>query len=231
MRRDQNENSLILQTAILTALVSSAVHAQTTPVGPVTATITQLNYDQSGGVVNGFLIGTNVLLTFRQPVCGGIGTLGNVGDSVTYSGSAHTFTSGFQIVAVTSYTDGANTYPPAQVFTRPSAYPLTAGTITQLNYDPENGAINGFVLTPQGSWPIPTLVANSTARALPSGQAVFVDIGYANATLTPLLTVGASVSVAGTLSGAVACTPAGTIPEVYAHSLTIGSTVYRLPNF
>lgn len=225
------KRALILQTAVLTAFVSSAAHAQTTPVGPVTATITQLNYDQSGGVVNGFLIGTNVLLTFRQPVCGGIGTLGNAGDSVTYSGAAHTFTSGFQIVDVTSYTDGAITYPGAPAFTRPSAYPQTAGTISQLNYDPESGAINGFVFTPQGSWPIPTVVANGTPRALPSGQVVLVDIGFANATLTRLLTVGTSISVTGTVAGAAACAPAGTIPEVYASSLTIGSTVYRLPIF
>jgi len=217
--------ALILQTAVLTALVSSGVDAQTTPVGPVTATITQLNYDQIGGVVSGFLIGTNVLLTFREPICGGIGTLGNVGDSVTYSGSARTFTSGLQIVAVTSYADGANTYPPAPAFTKPSPDPLTAGTVTQVNYNPENGAMNGFIFTPAPSGPVPTVIARV------NGNAVFVDIGHANATLASLLTVGASVSVTGTLGGAVACAPAGTISEVYASSLTIGSTVYRLPNF
>jgi hypothetical protein len=126
MRRNQMKTALILQTAVLAAFASSAVNAQTTSVGPVTATITQWNYDQIGGVVNGFLIGTNVLLTFRQPVCGGLATLGNVGDSVTYSGVAHTFPSGFQIVDVTSYSDGGMTYPGAPAFTKPSAYPLPA---------------------------------------------------------------------------------------------------------
>src|ERR1039457_1710470 len=103
--------------AVFTVLAASAVtgmadndHAPTTTVGPVTAAITQLNYDESGGMVNGFLVGTNVLLTFSKPVCGGIGTLGAVGNSVTYSGSAQTFTSGFQTVNVTLFTNGTITY-------------------------------------------------------------------------------------------------------------------------
>jgi hypothetical protein len=131
-----------------------------------------------------------------------------VGNSVTYSGSAQTLTSGFQTVNVTSFTNGTITYPPATTSTKPSAYPLTPGTITQLNYNPENGAIDGFVFTPT------------------SGAKVFVDIGSAKAALTPLLTVGASISVVGTMEAPGACAPTGTISEVDASSLTIGSTVY-----
>lgn len=205
--------------ALLTVLAGSTVmgmaddqnNAPSTAVGPVTAAITQLNYDESGGTVNGFLVGSNVLLTFSRPVCGGIGTLGAVGNSVTYSGFAQTFASGFQTVRVTSYTNGTTiTYPPATTSTKPSAYPLTAGILTQLNYNPEDGTISGFVFTPT------------------SGAKVFVDIGSANATLTPLLKVGAAVSVVGTLEAPGACAPAGTISEVDASSLTIGSTTYPI---
>jgi hypothetical protein len=205
--------------ALFTLLIGSGVTAMAhdddytppTPVGPVTATITQVNYDEGGGAVNGFLVGTNVLLTFSKPVCGGIGTLGTVGESVTYSGLARTFASGFQTVNVTSFTNGTITYPPpAATFPKPSPYPLTAGAITQLNYNPENGTIDGFVFTPT------------------SGPKVFVAIGFANATLTPLLTVGASVSVVGVMEALGACAPSGTMPAVDAWSLTIGSTKYRV---
>jgi hypothetical protein len=179
-------------------------------VGPVTASITQLNYNDVGGTVNGFLIGTNVLLTFLKPVCGGIGTLGAAGNSVTYSGLAFTFTSGFQTINVTSFTNHTTsvTYPSATTPSKPTPYPLTAGTIVQLNYS-ENGGLGGFVFEPT------------------SGPKVLVDVGYANATLTPLLKVGAAVSVVGTMEATPACPPPmGTIPEVYASSLTIGSTKY-----
>jgi len=203
----------LLAGSALTAMDDDHNNVPTTPVGPVTAAITQLNFDESGATVNGFLVGTNILLTFQKPVCGGIGTLGAVGNAVTYSGSAQTFTSGFQTVAVTSFANGTITYPPAKISRKPSTYPLTAGTITQLNYNPENGAIDGFVFTPT------------------SGAKVFVDIGSANATLTPLLTVGASVSVVGTIEAPGACAPTGTISEVDASSLTIGTTAYPVGGY
>jgi hypothetical protein len=203
-----------------------------TPVGPATGAITQFNYDESGGTVTGFLVGPNVLLTFLRPVCGGIGTLGAVGNNVTYSGSGHTFASGLEVVIVTSFTNGNITYPPVPVITRPSAYPLTTGTISQLNYSPENGSVNGFVFTPSSTGgpgptnPIPT--SSVPSPLVSAGGKVFVDIGEANATLTPLLTVGATVSVMGTLEAPGACAPAGTISEVDASSLTIGSKVYPI---
>ena len=121
-----------------------------------------LNYDESGGIVDGFLAGT-CLLTFSKSVCGGIGTLGVVGNSVTFSGTTHTQT-GIVAVNVTSFTNGAIAYPPATASTKPSAYPATTGSITHLNYNPENGAINGFLFTPT------------------TGPKVFVDIGAASAT-------------------------------------------------
>jgi hypothetical protein len=182
--------------------------ATATTVGPVTATITALNYDESGAAVNGLLVGTNVLLTFARPVCGGIGTLGAVGNSVTYSGMALTLASGFQVVHVTSFTNGSITYPPPAP-PKPAAYPATAGTIGQLNYG-ETGSVNGFVFTPT------------------SGPKVFVDIGKPSTTLAPLLTVGASVSVTGTLEAPPQCAQTGALSEVDATSLTIGTTTYPI---
>jgi hypothetical protein len=207
--------------ALFTILVGGAVTGSAadpftppTPVGPVTAPIAQLNYSDLGGTVNGFLIGTNTLLTFLKPVCGGIGTLGAVGNSVTYSGSAFTSPSGFQTVNVTSFTNGTIKYPPTTTPSKPSAYPSTSGTIVQLNYEPESGAINGFVFKPA------------------SGPTVLVDIGFANATLTPLLKANAAVTVVGTLEATPQCAPpAGTIPEVYASSLTISGTAYPVGSF
>jgi hypothetical protein len=70
----------------------------------VTGTITQLNYGD-GGAIEGFLIGTNVLLTFPTNVSGGIGSLGVAGNSVTHSGSAVTSSSGFESVRVSSFTN------------------------------------------------------------------------------------------------------------------------------
>jgi hypothetical protein len=185
-----------------------------TPVGPVTASILQLNYSDLGGTVNGFLIGSNVLLTFLKPVCGGIGTLGTVGNSVTYSGSAFTSKSGFQTVNVTSFTNGTIKYPPVATPSKPTAYSSTPGTIVQLNYEAESGDVNGFVFKPT------------------SGPTVLVDIGFANATLTPLLKVGAAVTVVGTLEATPQCAPpVGTIPEVYASSLTIAGMAYPVGSF
>src|SRR5579862_6720418 len=74
----------------------------TTTITNATGTISQLNYG-SNGAVEGFLVGTNILLNFPTTICGGIGTLGAVGNSITYSGTAVTATSGFQSVRVTSF--------------------------------------------------------------------------------------------------------------------------------
>lgn len=177
-------------------------------VGPVSAMITAYNYSESGATVDGLLVGKNVLLTFSKPVCGGIETLGKVGDNVTYSGVALTYASGFQTVHVTSFSNGSIMYPPAKP-PKPSAYALTAGKISQLNYG-ETGLVNGFVFTPT------------------SGPAVFVNVGIPSATLAPLLTAGAAVSVTGTLESPSPCSTSGTISEVDASSLTIGTTAYPI---
>src|SRR5215467_2880407 len=65
-----------------------------TTVTNVTGTISQVNYD-SNGSVEGFLVGTNVLLNFPTNVAGGISTLGAAGNSVTYSGTEFTTSTGF----------------------------------------------------------------------------------------------------------------------------------------
>jgi len=183
-----------------------------TTVGPVTGTVSALNYGD-GATVDGLLVGasTNVLLLFSKPVCGGVASLGKPGDSVTYSGVAVTFGSGIQTVQVTSYTDGSITYPPAAP-PKPAAYPATPGKITQVNYS-EFGTIDGFLFTPT------------------SGPEVFVNIGTPSSALAAQLTVGQSVSVTGTLVPPPQCSPAGTVSEVDASSLTIGTTAYPISRY
>jgi hypothetical protein len=172
-----------------------------------TGTITQLNYGE-GGTIEGFLIGTNILLSFPTNVAGGIGTLGVVGNSVTYSGTSFANSTGFQSVRVTNFTN--NTTKATFTSTTPTttAYGPTSGTVKQLNYDP-NGAIDGFVFTPSSST-----------------TPVFVSTGSrASATLKPLLAVGATVSVTGTTTvnpTITACVATGNLVAVDASSLTVG---------
>jgi hypothetical protein len=179
----------------------------TTTVTSVTGTISQLNYNNDGAVT-GFLIGTNTLLTFRTNICGGIGTLGAVGNSVTYSGNEATSSSGFNTVEVTSFTNNTT----KATYTTPTSssattYGPTSGTVKQLNYA-SGGAIDGFLFSASGS-----------------STPIFVSTGpRASTTLTSLLTVGATVSVTGTTSpGMAACSSTGTLEAVDASSLTIGT--------
>jgi len=179
--------------------------ASTTTITAATGTITQLNYDNNGSV-QGFLIGTNVLLGFFPNVCGGLSGVGAVGDNVTYSGTAFTATSGFQSIMVTSFTNSTT----GASFTSPdntsNAYPATSGTVKQLNYS-GNGSVDGFVFSASGST-----------------SPIFVSTGFqASATLTTLLTAGATVSVTGTIAGSgTACSLTGALEAVNASSLTIG---------
>jgi hypothetical protein len=182
----------------------------TPPVPAATGSITQPNYSDSGGVVDSFLVGANTILTFPTTVCSGVGSLGVAGNKVTYSGAAVTYSSGWESVRVTSFTNNTTsaTYTkptPA----KPAAYGPVSGAIKQLNYS-DTGSINGFVFTPA------------------TGSAVFVDLeAPPNATLAPLLTVGTTVSVTGTSEAPVACAPAGALTQVDASSLTIGTTTFN----
>lgn len=179
-----------------------------TTVTNVTGTIAQLDYD-SNGAVEGFLAGTNILLTFPTNICGGPGTLGVAGNSITYSGSETAATSGFETVVVSSFTNNTTkaTYTAPAATSTAATYGPTSGTVKQLNYAP-GGAVDGFLFAASGS----------TAS-------VFVSTGQrASGTLTPLLTAGAAVSVTGTTSPAMAaCTSTGALEAVDASSLTIGS--------
>lgn len=206
----------------LTALASAAIFAQeldapqpgVTTVTNATGTITQVNYG-SGGSVNGFLIGTNLLLTFRgnAPVA----TLGAVGNSVTYSGTEFSNSAGtFTYVDVTSFTNTttkaawSNSGPQA---TPPSSYGPTTGVVKQLNYD-TTGAIDGFLFLPTGAT-----------------SPIFVQTGVVNNTaLKTALVVGATVSVTGTTESQPAsmCMLAGGLTAVDASSLAFGSTTYVL---
>ncbi len=177
-----------------------------TTVTNVTGTITQLNYGTDGSV-QGFLAGAKILLTFPTNICGGVSTLGVVGNSITYSGSAVTATSGFESVRITSFTNNTTKAAyTAPTSTTSTSYGPTSGTLKQLNYD-GSGDIDGFVFTPT------------------SASSIFVSTGSrASATLTPLLIVGAAVSVTGMTSlNMSGCAATGTLEAVNATSLTIGS--------
>lgn len=202
-------------TAVLIAMCAASALAQgpdasttATTVTNVTGTISQLDYD-SNGAVQGFLIGTNTLLTFQAQICGGIGTLGAVGNSVTYSGSETASSSGFETVMVTSFTNNTTkaTYTAPSSSSTTTTYGPTSGTIKQLNYA-AGGDVDGFLFSASGST-----------------TPIFVSTGErASSTLTSLLTVGATISVTGTTSaGMAACTSTGTLEAVVASSLTIGS--------
>src|SRR5277367_747655 len=159
-----------------------ATTTTTTTVTNVAGTISQVNYG-SDGAIDGFLIGTTTLLTFRMNVSGGIGTLGAVGNSVTYSGNEATTSAGFSSVDVTSYTNNTTkvTYSSATTTPSTTAYGPTSGTVKQLNYN-NDGTIDSFVFTPSGS---------STPLLVNTGSG-------ASATLKPILLVGTTVSVTGT---------------------------------
>jgi hypothetical protein len=180
----------------------------TTNVTNATGTISQVNYSDAGAV-DGFLLGTNIFLSFPTNVCGGVESLGVAGNSVTYSGTARTnSTTSFQSVIVSSFTNTTThaTYTQPTKRPTPTAYGPTPGNVTQLNYDP-SGAIDGFLFTPSGS------------------TAVLVVFGpEASSTLKPLLTVGGTVSVSGkTIPEAPACAATAAQTVINASSLIINS--------
>ncbi len=176
----------------------------TTTVTGASGSIAHLNYDENG-TIDGVLLGTNILLSFQGNVCGGIGTLGAVGNTVTYSGRATTnSTTGFQTVRVTSFTNNITsaTYTSTTSHPTPDLYGPTVVTVTALNYD-SSGVLDGFLFG--------------------SGPAVLVVTGEASGTLKTLLVVGAAVSVTGTSTtstGACVATPPLTV--VKASSFIIG---------
>jgi hypothetical protein len=128
---------------------------------------------------------------------------------VTYSGSEVSFSSGFNSVRVTSYTDGSISYSHTTA-AEPTPYALTAGKITALNYDPRDGAINGFFFTPT------------------TGSEVFVDIGRVNSAVADLLagTAPVALSVTGVELPSPPCAKTPPIGVVVASTLTIGGTAY-----
>ena len=197
--------------ALLTvAPATMSAQEATTTVTNATGTISQLNYGENGAI-EGFLIGTNILLTFPRTVTGGIGTLGAVGNSITYSGTAETNSAGFENVRITSFTNNTTkaTYT-GNTSTTPTstAYGPTSGTIKQINYD-SNGLVDGFLFTPSG---------NTASILVVTGSG-------ASTTLKPLLTTGATVSVTGTTPSATTtanCVTGTTLTVVHASSLIIG---------
>lgn len=191
---------------------STAAASTATTVTNASGTISQLNYNDAG-YVDGLVLGTSTLLRFPGRVCNGVSTLGAVGQSVTYSGSATTnAATGLQAVRVSSLTNAST----AASYTAPvaptsSAYAATAGTLTRLNFDGA-ASINGFLFTPTGS-STPVLVA--------FGGAV------RSTTLTPLLTVGAAVTVSGTTTeGETPCGTTSAVSTVRATTLVVGGSSF-----
>jgi hypothetical protein len=197
-----------------TGFAQEADNANATTIATVTnatGTITQVNYDQTGAI-DGFLVGTNIFLSFPTNVCGGIGTLGVAGNSVTYSGASRTnSTTSFQSVIVTSFTNNVThvTYTKTTSVPTVTAYGPTSGTIKALNYDP-SGAVDGFLFTPAGG---------TASVLIATGEG-------ASSTLKPLLTVGGTVSVTGrTITEPPTCIT-GVLTVVTASSLVInGQTI------
>lgn len=205
-------------------LCLSAIYAQdatssstTTTVTNVTATITQVNYGSSGAI-EGFLLGSTTLLNFPTNVSGGIGTLGVVGNTVTYSGTEVTTSAGFNSIRVTTYTNNTTKVIYSSSTTTPTttAYGPTSGTVKQLNYN-SDGTIDSFNFTPTGST-TPLLVVTGSG---------------ASATLKPILLTGTTVSVTGTEQAIVstsACVSAGVLTVVEASSLIVGGQTIIITN-
>jgi len=210
---------IVLAAAVAALVATSAAYAQErgvfvaanttipTPVSltNVTGTIAQLNYDANGSV-NGFLIGTTTLLTFATNVCGGLGTLGAVGNSVTYSGTQISLSSGFQTVTVSSFTNNTTKAAYTRALPKASTFGPTPGTVKQLNYDGQ-GNIDGFLFA-------------ATGTTTP----IFVSTGTrASTTLKPLLTLNGPATVTGTTSTSLAaCSAASELEAVDATALTLG---------
>ena len=181
-----------------------------TTVTNATGTISQLNYG-GNGQVEGFLIGTNILLEFPWNPAAGIASLGAVGNNVTYSGTSVTnTTTNFSTVHITSFTNNTTkaTYSSSTNSQVPTAYGPTTGQVKQINYD-ESGSIDGFVFLPSGST-----------------TPVFVSTGSgASSTLKPLLAGNPTASVTGTTMPAAmtaACVSTGALTAVQASSITVG---------
>jgi hypothetical protein len=198
--------SLALGSATAMAHDNDPAHAPSTSVTVtnVAGTITQLNLS-SDGTINGMLLGTNVLLSFPSSVCGGVGTLGHVGDAVVYSGYATTNTvTGFQRVSVSSFTNGSISYTSASPEPVPAAYGPVSGTVGALNHA-SNGNVNGFIF---GS--------------------MLVITGTPSAALAPLMVPGAAITVTGTSETEKSCATVPPVTVVTAASLTIGTTVFPI---
>lgn len=226
-------NRIIFCSAVL-AMMSNGVFAQepdrtdattNATVTNATGTISQVNYGESGAV-DGFLLGTDIFLSFPTTVCGGIGSLGVAGNAVTYSGSSRTnSTTSFQSVIVSSFTNNTTHATYTQPTTRPTptAYGPTSGSVTHLNYE-SNGAIDGFLFTPSSTT---ATIGPGTGLIQLNGVVLVVFGPGASTTLKPLLTVGATVSVTGrTIPETPTCATTGSVTVVNASSLVInGQTI------
>lgn len=197
--------ALILSAACLYAQRPFATMSSST-VTNASGTISQLNYGP-GGNVQGFLVGTNVLLIFPGNVAGGVNSLGVAGNSVTYSGTAMTASSGFETVRVSSFTNTTTKATYTAPTSTSASYGPTSGTVQQLNYS-AGGGVDGFLFNASGS-SAPLLVV--------------IGPQHANSTLESVLTVGATASVTG---NSHTSSNTGALTVVRATSLTISGQTF-----
>ncbi len=179
--------SIFFDAAATLVLSAACIYAQrpfasssSTTVTNATGTISQVNYGP-GGNIDGFLVGTNILLVFPGNVTGGVSSLGAAGNSVTYSGTAMTSSSGFETVRVTSFTNTTTKATYTAPTSTSASYGPTQGSIKQLNYGP-GGGVDGFLFEASGS-STPVLVVFGPQRG--------------SSTLASALTAGATASVTG----------------------------------
>lgn len=192
-------------------VTSDASTTTGTAVTSATGTIVQANYNDQG-VIDGFIVDTSTLLKFPGRVCGGVTTLGAVGQAVTYSGTAYAnATTGISAVRVSALTNTSTsaTYT-APVTPTSTAYAATDGAITRLNFDTAGG-INGVLFTPTGS---------STPVLVKFGGSV------RDTTLIPLLVVGAAVNVVGTTTTGETYCGTAAVSTVRATTMTVGGTAF-----
>ncbi len=182
--------------------------ATTHEVGPVTATVTALNYKIGTNKVDGLWVGSDTVLTFPEKDCSPSRSFSAVGDVVTYSGIAVKYPTGFQSIRVTNFSVDHIVYSPPTKALQPVAYELTEGKIAATKRDPHDGSVIGFMFRPK------------------TGKEVFVDTGSASGPLAQLLTNGKSISVVGTLSPS--CVTNDAVHEVDASSVIIDGSSFAV---
>ena len=193
---------MIFGTAALLAMMAGGAifvfaHGSGTPVGPITGTVSQVNYNEHG-TIDGFVVGTS-LLSFPK-VCGGLGSL-NVTGSVTYSGNSRKDSDApLSIVSVNSFAPSSGPYTVATSTT--ATIDSTAGTLGNLNYD-SDGEPNGFLWTSSApvTNPATVLVITGTKALEKTAPTAITSVKFSQRTSSCSPTAPAFVVEALSLNG------------------------------